>query len=260
MTLFDASAWVGMWPFTATRQTDLAGLVRQLAALGVTGALVSPLNAVLGPDPMLANDDLLAEIEGFPRDDFVVRAAPVLDPSLPGWDRDLARLVGHPAVTAIRIVPNYHGYDVAGQSALALADAASHAGKPVVVQVRVLDERAHHPLMKVPAVPVADVARLATAVPGATFVMAGAFQAELALVAGQANVLAEVSSVESTDALGNAIEALGVDRLLLGTHAPVYEPAVAVAKLLYGGASEAIQRRIGWENASFLHHAQLRTN
>lgn len=258
MTLFDVNAWTGMWPFTAVRQTGLDDLVSQLRAVGVSGAMVSPLNAVLGPDPMLANVDLLAEMSAANVGDFQLRVAPVVDPSLPGWERDLADLVTHDIVAAVRMVPNYHGYDVDGPVALDFVRAATAAGLPVVVQLRVLDERAHHPLMKVPAVPVTAVAALAAAVPTATLVLAGVFQAELAAIAGLPNVLAELSSVESGDALGNAIAALGSDRLLLGTHAPVYEPAVAIAKVLRGGVSEDVQWAIGGGNAAKVFRTDVR--
>lgn len=257
MTLFDVSAWTGIWPFTAVRQTTLRDLVTQLRTVGVTGALVSPLNAVLGPDPMLANADLLAEVNALATD-FLLRIAPILDPTLPGWERDLAELAAQEIVAAVRIVPNYHGYEVDGEAARSLAAAVTAAGLPVVVQLRVLDERAHHPLMKVPAVPVASVTTLAASVPDGTFVLAGVFQAELAAVADRPNVLVEVSSVESGDALGNAIAALGAERLLLGTHAPVYEPAVAVAKVRHGGVSAAMQQAIGWENAASVVRAEVR--
>jgi hypothetical protein len=250
MKQFDASAWVGIWPFMSVRSTSLADLVQDLRAVGITGAAISPLNAVLGPDPMLANRDLLAEAESFDASEFAVRIVPVLDPSLPGWERDLAGIAANDLVAGIRIVPNYHGYDVDGRESVAIAEAVSAYSLPLCVQVRMIDERAHHPLMKVPGVPLDGIARLAAAVTGARILLGGAFQAELASIADVANVAVELSSIESGDALGNAARAIGTDRLLLGTHAPLYTPAVGVAKVTMSGASEEEQVKVVWGNAA----------
>jgi predicted TIM-barrel fold metal-dependent hydrolase len=252
MMRFDASAWVGIWPFTAVRTTSLADLVSDLRAVGMSGAAISPLNAVLGPDPRLANRDLLAEAEAFDAGEFDVRIVPMLDPSLPGWKRDLEQLVASDLVVGIRIVPNYHGYDVDGDDAMAIAMAVTESGLPLCVQVRMIDERAHHPLMKVSGVPLDGVARLARAVPDARILVGGAFTAELASIADVANVSAELSSVESGDAFGNAAKVLGADRLLLGTHAPLYTSAVAVAKVDLSDASEDERARVAWGNAASL--------
>ncbi len=252
MKRLDASAWVGIWPFTAVRSTSLADLVRDLREAGISGAAISPLNAVLGPDPMLANRDLLAETEAFDAGGFVTRIVPVLDPSLPGWERDLEQLSTSKRVGGIRIVPNYHGYDVDGREAIAVAKAVEGHGLPLCVQVRMIDERAHHPLMKVPGVPLDGVARLAAAVPDARILVGGAFTSELAAIAASANVFVELSSIESSDALGNAAKAVGVERLLLGTHAPLYTPAVGVAKVVLAGLPEEERVKVAWGNADTL--------
>src|SRR5688572_16512794 len=93
MTVFDASAWAGMWPFTESAPTSLVDLVSGLRAAGISGAAVSPLAAVLAPEPQLANLALIDEIERAGGDDFNLRVVPVLNPSLPGWESDLNGLL-----------------------------------------------------------------------------------------------------------------------------------------------------------------------
>ena len=93
MTRFDASAWAGMWPFTMHAPVTLADLVAGLKASGITGAAISPLNAVLAPEPMTANLDLLSQAAQFADETFDLRVVPVLNPGLPGWDRDLSVLL-----------------------------------------------------------------------------------------------------------------------------------------------------------------------
>ena len=229
MTRIDVAAWTGLWPFTMTREANLANLVTSLHDVGIDGAIASPLNAILGPDPMLANRDLLDTCRSA-GDEFLLRVAPILDPTLPGWERDLDELASDPLVVAIRLVPAYHRFTIDGADAVAITRAVTERGLPLCVQVRIIDERAHHPLMLVPAVPAAAIARLAGAVPNASILVGGAFQSEMPAIADAANVAVELSSVESADTLANALAVLGPQRLLLGTHAPIYTPAPGVAK------------------------------
>ena len=229
---FDASSWVGSWPFINNFETDLTLLATQLESTGITGAAISPLAAILGPDPMMANLSLLEQVRDY-SGDFRVRVVPILDPSLPGWERDLALLLSEhrQAIAAIRIVPSYHSLGVAGAESTRLATAVAEANLGLCVQVRILDERAHHPLMVVPGVPADAIVNLAKAVPNGRILACGIFRSELPMLASAPNIFVELSSIESGDTLADAIEAMGADRLLLGTHAPVYYPLPAVAKL-----------------------------
>ena len=110
--------------------------------------------------------------------------------------------------------------------------AVSEAGLGLCVQIRMQDERAHHPLMKVPAVPIEGIARLAAALSAGRLLACGVFQSELAAIAGNPNVSAELSSIESGDTLANALAVMGKDRVLLGTHAPIYYPVAGIAKVV----------------------------
>jgi predicted TIM-barrel fold metal-dependent hydrolase len=85
-------------------------------------------------------------------------------------------------------------------------------------------------------------------VPDARFLACGVYQAELAALAKAPNVAVELSSVESGDALANALAVIGPERLLLGTHAPVYEPAPGVAKVA-GAVHDSVAAHVGWKNA-----------
>lgn len=251
MTRFDANAWVGMWPFTASAPVSLADLTSSLSSVGISGAAVSPLHAVLAPEPMSANLALIDEAAAI-GDAFDVRVVPIINPSLPGWERDLAQVLetGGESIGAIRIVPNYHGYDVDGDEALVLARAVAEAGLGLCIQLRMLDERAHHPLMLVPGVPIQGVARLAEAVPGLRILACGIYNAELSAVASAGNVSAELSSVESGDVLATALRFVPAERLMLGTHAPIYYPAAGVAKVAATAEDDDVITRIASFNAA----------
>lgn len=251
MTRFDASAWVGMWPFTASAPVSLADLAESLASVGISGAAVSPIHAVLAPEPMSANIALIEEAVAI-GPAFDVRVAPIINPSLPGWERDLAEVleVGGESIGAIRIVPNYHGYAVDGEESRAIGRAVVSAGLGLCIQLRMLDERAHHPLMVVPGTPIDGVARLADAVPDLRILACGIYNAELPGIAAVGNVSAELSSVESGDVLATALRIVPAERLMLGTHAPIYYPAAGVAKVATSAEDEDVIIRIASFNAA----------
>jgi hypothetical protein len=94
-----------------------------------------------------------------------------------------------------------------------------------------IDERSHHPLMKVPGVAPAAVVELARAHPALPVLVCGATMADLPALAAGPTILAELSFVESGWLLRDALAQLGPERLLLGTHAPLHYPAAGVAKL-----------------------------
>jgi uncharacterized protein len=235
MNLFDASAWVGAWPFGAGRSETLSELIDALLACGIEGAAVSPVRAVLAPEPMTWNRALLDNVRREARADesFTLSWVPVINPTVPGWERDLAECLdaGGDLIGAVRLIPNYHGYAPDAPAAIACARAVADAGHPVIVQVRMLDERAHHPLVKVPGVAPEAIVRLAHALPGARIIAAAPYMAEFASLAACASISVELSMVENGETLPSAIDLVGAGRVLFGTHAPIHSIAPAVAKL-----------------------------
>jgi hypothetical protein len=258
---FDASAWVGNWPFVSSVKTDLVGLVVQQERAGFSGAAISPMAAILGPEPMAANRALLEQARQY-AGQFTVGIVPILDPSLPGWRQDLTILLSEypELVAAIKIVPNYHGYAVDSNESIYLAEAVAETGLGLCVQVRMLDERAHHPLMIVPGVPVADVVRLASATPSSRILTCGVFRNELSILAAAPNISVELSSVESGNTLEDASGELDADRLMLGTHAPIYYPLPGMVKLTVSGQPGDVVAQIATTNAAAFFGGGTTTN
>lgn len=231
--MHDASVFTGPWPFATGEHESLPALAAILAANGIIRAAVSPARAILAPEPMAHNAALaraLADAGALPVG-FV--PVPILDPSAPTWRDHLAAcqdLFGG-ALRAVKIAPNYQTLDPRGADAGAFAAAVADLGLTLCIQMRMGDERAHHPLMKVPGVEPAAIVDLATRVPGLPVLVCGAYMAELPALAPAPNVHVELSFVESGYLLHDAFAALAPDRLLLGTHAPLHYPAPGVAKL-----------------------------
>ncbi len=248
--MHDASVFVGHWAFSPAPTATVKDLIARLSAAEITGAAFSPAEAVLAPEPMTANCRLFAALAATQSAGFTVVAVPIIDPSLPGWEDHFAASLdaGGTMVRAVKIVPNYHNYSLDIPAVTALARECGERGIGLCVQVRMEDERSHHPLMRVPAVPPAAVVALAGEHAALPLLICGAYMAELTAYRTCPTVSVELSFVESGFLLRDALASLDADRLLLGTHAPVHMIATSVAKLSSDDLNADARARIGTEN------------
>ena len=230
--MLDASAIVGSWPFLDTTGNTLESLAAKLTEVGVRGAALAPAESILHPEPMAGNRRLIAAARAY-RGPLAAHLTPIIDPSLPIWREHLDACVreGGPALAGIKILPNYHVYPADSAPVHELAEALEARGLTLCIQVRMFDERSHHRLMRVPPVAAAEIVRLASAHPRLPILVCGPYIRELSEYKAAPNVSAEMSFVESGRTLQEALAALGPDRLLMGTHAPLLYPAAGVAKV-----------------------------
>ena len=227
--LIDTSVFCGHWPFRNLSPRDPAGLRRHLSSRGVDRAWVAAAEAVLFPDPMEANEPLFTAIAG---DEFFIPLA-IVNVTLPQFMADAAACVERWKCRGFKLLPNYHQYSLSDARVQKLLQFCADANAPVCIQLRMMDERAHHPLMLTPGVAAAEVTALAEKFPRNRFLACGAYTSELkALKAG--NLWVELSSVESGDALGNALKHIAADRIVFGSHSPFYYFEAEAAKLNVG--------------------------
>ena len=227
--IIDTSVFCGYWPFRNLPQRTPQALKAHLQAHGVRQAWVSATEAILFPDPMQANEPLFEAISGDP---FFLPVA-IIDPTLATWRRDATACLGKWGCRALKMLPNYHSYELGHTlpAAAHLVGLAQEAEVPMCVQMRMMDERSHHPLMKVPGVPAEDLVGLASRYPEARLLACGALRPQLPTLAQAPNIWAEVSMVEAGRTLWAAVEAMGPERIVFGSHSPfIYFEAVA-AKL-----------------------------
>ncbi|MFH1708771.1 MAG: amidohydrolase family protein [Planctomycetota bacterium] len=246
--IVDVNAWTGGWPFAVHAGFTAAQLDRHLQAAGISRALTSPVEAILAADPGPANRALLRQAARRPR----LLPAPVINPGLGNWG-DLLEEYAAAGVRAVRLVPNYHGYSLADPSIrAALARIAGRRILPVV-QMRVEDERAHHPLFRVPAVPVADVIGLARALPRLRLAVSCAYFAEAAALGRRTgNVAVDIAFVEKLDTVPCLLAAVPAGRVLFGSHTPFLYTRSAVMKARAAGIAPADRDRILHRNAAAL--------
>jgi predicted TIM-barrel fold metal-dependent hydrolase len=250
--IFDINCGSGAWPFRPTPPADAPALERLLRAEGITRACAYPLEAYLWPDPQEANELRLPQLAQSP---FFVPSA-VLNPTLPGWRKSYTRCRGEWGVPMVRIVPGYHLYELGHESVDQLAEQLAADGIALGVYVRAEDKRMQNPIAKVPPTPIDDVVALARRHPGTRVVVFGfgrlwdrselvppAMVKRLSLQpalesrpALPENLWIELSFFEHESSFANALKLFPAERLLFGSHAPLFYPRANVAKIEYSEA------------------------
>jgi predicted TIM-barrel fold metal-dependent hydrolase len=234
VTLHDANAHLGHWPFRRLPFTGVEGLLARMDALGIQRAAVASNHAVLYRNVHEANRELAAWLEGH-RD----RLAPVatLDPNYPLAGDDLAWCAEHLAARALRLLPRWHGFDLCASEALELARLAAARGMTVVVPGRLEDSRQRHRMAPQTDVTLDEVLAFAAAVPDvrvlATELPVRHDDAVLSRVQAVPNLSFEISRMPggAERTFARLVEALGADRFLFGTGMPFKVPEVALLKL-----------------------------
>jgi len=222
-------------------------LLSLMEGYGISEAWVSPIKAIFEVDPRRSNRRLAAEISGYP----ALKLAAVMNPSLSSWRRAFEEALRIGAV-ALKLYPNYHRYSPLSPRALELLREAGRAGIPVIIQLRVQDERTQNPLMSVRDVDLGEVIEAARRVAETKVIIGGIRWTELVkaapLIKKMPNLWVEISALERMNGLREAIGMIGAEKLLFGTHAPFFYIASAALKLSMADIDEGARRRIAIEN------------
>ncbi len=227
--IIDINAYTGHWPSHPV--TGALDRVRaSLTEYGVERICVSPLDAAWCRNPHRFNDDLYAA-SGATDDVFPV---PVLDPTIATWRDELERAKAQPRVRLVKLLPAYSGYDM--DFASDLFTSLAGAGLGVIVQTRLEDPRRQHPLAQVPDVPAAEIADAAERHPDLLVIIGGPRTGEIRALKDRLldlpNLYADVSQSDGMDAVKVLVEDGLRDKLLFGTHAPLFLPYSAVSRVV----------------------------
>ena len=140
--IIDVNAWVGHWPFRQLRHNTVQGLLRLMDRSGIDRAVVASVHGVFYRNAHSANEELAKQVLRH-RDRLIPFAT--LNPTYAEWGEDLRRCAEDLELCGIRLVPQYHGYDLDSDASLDLLDAVSDLGWCVQVPMRIVDRRQRHP-------------------------------------------------------------------------------------------------------------------
>ncbi len=227
--MIDLNSFIGTWPSHPV-MGDPKDVWSSLRAVGVTRIFASHLASVWCRNPHVYNPMLFEASEAFED----VWPVPVLDPTVADWQRELTCVCAHQKVQMVRLLPNYGGYDLAQVGGF--LQAIQDAGLSVMVQTCLEDPRRHHPMAVVPSLTASVVMDMAEQFPELRVVIGGAKAAELRNLAERIlalpNVYADTAQVDGLDAIKILVDKGLGERLVFGSHAPLFIPHAAVGRVI----------------------------
>lgn len=249
--LIDVNVSLGQWPLRRARCDDPRELVASLRRHGVLQAWAGTLEGLLHKDIASANARLAKTCRQYGQG--VLAPFGSINPRLPDWEEELRRCADQHRMPGIRLHPNYHGYRLDAPVFLRLLELA--AQRRLIVQLALVmeDERMMHPLLRVDPVDTAPLAELVRRVPGLRLVLLNALQTLrakplLELIAA-ANVSVEIAMLEGVGGVGMLLAQAPDNRVLFGSHAPLFYFESALLKLKESPLSQAQLEAVGRENA-----------
>jgi len=247
--LFDINTTIGHWPFRQVPHESPSELRALLRAKGITGAAVAHTHGLFYLNCHDANLELAQAISG--HTGFFVGVA-TLNPMYAAWERDLPACREKLGLRALRLAPQYHGYQLGCPESLAIARAAAELALPVLVPHRVVDVRGRHWFDTEETVGFAHIAAFCEAVPETKVIVTeGSFDADLVLTKDGSfrcpNLYLELS--RARDGLCNLPAAIAAERMLFGSGAPLKSISPALLKLELADADDLGKQQIAWGNA-----------
>lgn len=246
--IIDTNCSLGEWPFRRIAYSTASDFLSLMDRHGVTQAWVGAFEGIFYRDMAAANALLRERISG--HEDRLIPWA-TINPNFPRWENDLHEALDG-GMAGVRLYPNYHAYDLADDRACDLLGQLAEQQVPVALYHKVVDERLHHWRCPVPPTEL-DLCALLDRFPTLTILLCG-FSLPLAeqqadLIRGH-RVYMEISRVEGIEGVRHLCDAIGSDRVLLGSHSPYFYMQAAHLKIVEAGLGEDDRERVLYRNAN----------
>jgi predicted TIM-barrel fold metal-dependent hydrolase len=258
--MHDTNVYLSRWPFRRLPLDETDVLADRLRAAGIAQVWAGSFDALLHKDVAAVNRRLAAECARH-ADLFIPIGA--VNPALPDWQEDVRRCAEVYGMRGVRLHPNYHEYALDDPRFAELLTLAATHRLVVQIAVRMEDDRTQHPLVRVPAVDLANLAAVAEAHPQVQLQLINCGRdlspPLLRELAERPNVWVESAMTEGVGGVGQLAADFPYERLLLGTYAPFFAIESSLLKLEESELGSALRARITRGNAESLLQRARRT-
>ena len=244
--IIDFFTGIGSWPFRKLKHgTDLQ-LTNLLKKENIDRAVVYSIYSILAKDCMEGNREV-AEAAGTYPDSIIPFA--VINPAFPGWEGDYKTCFEEMGFKGLRLFPTYHGYNLKDNCFSEIIAIVEKKQIPVVLAVRVEDERQHHWLAKVPPLDIKAAADAINSFPKVTFVLSGAKYPELLsvkqLLQQSDNWYFDIGRMQGrhdnpgpVEVVVKATDDFGAKRMIFGSNAPFQYIKSSLLKVQHASIDE----------------------
>jgi predicted TIM-barrel fold metal-dependent hydrolase len=225
--IFDAHMHVGDFGPMFNVSLDRDGLARIIEEHGYDGC------CVFHPD----NESVRTVVESIPEAYGLVWG----NPRVPGYVEEAEHLLDHPKFLGLKLHPlidGYHPNDPAVHPLMELL--VERGGLPVLIH-------SGHPIFTLPW----SIEELAVAFPAVKVILGHMghgnvvyINAAIDIAARNANVYLETSGMPMHTKIKEAVERVGVERVLYGSDAPFHHPAVEILRVQVSGLGPAELDRV----------------
>ncbi len=246
----DVNFSLGVWPFAPVEVSSAQDLIAQLDRQQVDQAWVGSFDGIFHRDVAGVNQRLAQQCREAPD-----RLLPFgsINPMLPDWQEDVRCCHEQHAMRGVRVHPAAHGYALDRMEFGQLLADASRRGLVVQLVVSLEDERTQHPVLRIPHVELTPLEKLVRGEPSLRLVVLSAFRSlrfdEAARLAAASQVWFDIAMLEGVDRVAALVDAIGPERVLLGSHWPLFHQQAAQLKLRESSLPESVQQRVRRDNA-----------
>jgi len=255
--LIDVNVGLSRWPLRHLPCDEPGRLVAKLRSHGVTQAWAGTFDGLLHKDLAAANARLAEDCRRFGRGILLPFGS--INPTRPDWIEELRRCAQVHHMRGIRLHPNYHGYTLDDPRFKQLLQRAAELNLIVQVTLVMEDERMMHPRLRVDPVDTEPLAATVKQIPGLHLVLLNALRTlrgpRLSSLLDAGDVCVELAMLEGVGGLDNLLAQTPTDRVLFGSHAPLFYFEAAELKLKESLLTTHQARAIRFENATRLFDA-----
>ncbi len=249
--LLDINTWVGRWPFRQLRDASVSGLLKRMDKHGIERAVVGSLTGVLYRNAHPANEELSRLVRR-----HLDRLVPfaLVNPLDPSWKQDLRRCADDLGFLGIRLVPQYHEYQLTDPAALEVVDHVAERGWCIQVPQRIEDRRTRHPWDMARDIAPSEFEQALVARPKVNWMFLNTLGLDGSRMPKKSHFVVDISRMASVlqRNMQTFLDSAGSDRLAFGTGMAWNMPEPALLKLQLLDRPKKIKDGIAWRNAAKL--------